>query len=59
MSKNKIGVLGLGVVGDAIFKGMLQLGHSMFFYDPKIKNSKFVDVLETDICFICVPTPRS
>ena len=52
----KIGVLGLGVVGNAVYTGFSELGHSMSFYDPA-KDSKFEDVLETEICFICVPTP--
>jgi len=52
----KISVLGLGVVGNAVYTGFLQLGHTMSFYDPA-KDSKFEDVLETEICFICVPTP--
>mgnify|MGYP003637455012 FL=1 len=52
----KIGVLGLGVVGNAVYTGFLELGHSVSFYDP-IKDSKFEDVLGAEICFICVPTP--
>lgn len=52
----KIGVLGLGVVGNAVYTGFLELGHAMSFYDPA-KDSKFEDVLDSDICFICVPTP--
>jgi UDPglucose 6-dehydrogenase len=52
----KIGVLGLGVVGNAVYTGFLELGHKMSFYDPA-KESKFEDVLDSDICFICVPTP--
>jgi UDPglucose 6-dehydrogenase len=53
----KIGVLGLGVVGSAVYNGFLELGHKMYFYDPVKKDSKFEDVLSTEICFICVPTP--
>ena len=53
----KIGILGLGVVGGAVYTGFLELGHEMSFYDPKDKNSKFTDVLQTEVCFICVPTP--
>ena len=30
----KIGLLGLGVVGGAVYNGFLELGHNMSFYDP-------------------------
>tara|TARA_Y100000592_G_C5445196_1_gene305624 strand:- start:233 stop:1030 length:798 start_codon:yes stop_codon:yes gene_type:complete len=53
----KIGILGLGVVGSAVYNGFLELGQKMSFYDPVKKESKFEDVLQTEICFLCVPTP--
>jgi UDPglucose 6-dehydrogenase len=53
----KIGVLGLGVVGSAVYNGFLELGQKMSFYDPAFTNSKFDDIIETEICFLCVPTP--
>jgi UDPglucose 6-dehydrogenase len=53
----KIGILGLGVVGAAVHNGFLELGQKMFFYDPIYESSKFEDVLQTDVCFLCVPTP--
>ena len=53
----KIGILGLGVVGSAVYNGFLELGQKMSFYDPVKEESKFEDVLETEICFLCVPTP--
>jgi UDPglucose 6-dehydrogenase len=53
----KIGILGLGVVGGAVYNGLYELGHEMNFFDPVKKESKFEDVLNTEICFICVPTP--
>jgi len=53
----KIGILGLGVVGGAVYSGFLELGHEMTFYDPAKEGSKFEHVLCTEICFICVPTP--
>lgn len=53
----KIGILGIGVVGGAVYQGFLELGHQMFFYDPVKEDSKFEDVLDTEVCFICVPTP--
>ena len=53
----KVGILGLGVVGSAVYNGFLELGHEMSYYDPVKERSKFSDVLETDVCFLCVPTP--
>ena len=55
----KIGVVGSkGVVGGACFFGFSKLGHDMVEHDLVIE-SKLEDVLGTDICFICVPTPST
>lgn len=56
---NKIGVLGKGVVGSAVYDGLTYLGHQVSFYDPKYPETKMTDVLDTDIIFICVPTNQS
>lgn len=54
----KIGVIGgNGVVGRAVVYGMEKLGHQVSVYDPAIPNSKWESILDTDINFICVPTP--
>ena len=52
----KIGSIGRGMVGEAIYQGFATLGNEMFFYDPKIIESKMEDILNTDIVFIAVPT---
>jgi UDPglucose 6-dehydrogenase len=52
----KIGCIGRGMVGDAIFKGLNDLGNHMSFYDPKFKESKMIDIIDTECCFISVPT---
>ena len=52
----KIGIVGLGVVGSAIKYGFEKLGHSVKVHDIKL-NTSVSDVLDTDICYICVPTP--
>tara|TARA_S200002703_G_C3754164_1_gene232051 strand:+ start:109 stop:924 length:816 start_codon:yes stop_codon:yes gene_type:complete len=52
----KLGVVGLGVVGTANFKGFELLGHEMFGHDLKFDTS-IKDVLPADIVFVCVPTP--
>jgi nucleotide sugar dehydrogenase len=52
----KIGSIGRGMVGEAIFQGLLTLGNEMYFYDPKFLDSKMIDIINTDIVFISVPT---
>jgi UDPglucose 6-dehydrogenase len=53
----KIGIIGIGVVGKAVKYGMEKLGHKVTFYDPAYPKSKWEDILDTAINFLCVPTP--
>jgi len=53
---NKVGVVGVGIVGEAIKYGMEKLGHHVVVHDIRY-GTKLVDLVETEICFICVPTP--
>ena len=51
-----IGIVGEGVVGSAIKCGFERLGHDVFIHD--IKYGTTIDVvLNTEVCYICVPTP--
>jgi hypothetical protein len=52
----RIGSIGRGMVGEAIFQGFLSLGNEMTFYDPRFSESKMEDVLGSDIVIIAVPT---
>jgi len=52
----KIGILGRGTVGSAVYEGLEYLGHTMSYYDPAHANSQFTDILDTDIVFVSVPT---
>jgi UDPglucose 6-dehydrogenase len=52
----KIGIIGLGIVGSACKYGFEKMGHELFVHDIKLKTEIF-DILNTDIVFICVPTP--
>ena len=52
----KIGLIGKGMVGEAIYQGLSDLGNKMTFYDPKFTGSKMEDVLDSDVVFIAVPT---
>jgi len=52
----KIGIIGLGVIGSACKYGFEKIGHKVIVHDIKL-NTNIVDVISTDICYICVPTP--
>lgn len=54
----KIGIVGVGVVGGAVKYGMEKLGHDVRIHDIAL-GTHILDVVSTDICFICVPTPQS
>jgi len=53
---NKIGIIGVGVIGEAIKYGMEKLGHTVKVHDIRF-DTTIDNVLDTEICFICVPTP--
>jgi UDPglucose 6-dehydrogenase len=52
----KIGIIGKGTVGKAVYEGLEYLGHQMSFVDPAYPESKLEDVLAAECVFICVPT---
>lgn len=54
----KIGIIGhKGVIGEAAFYGFSKIGHDVKGYDIADKETSLFDVLDSEICFICVPTP--
>lgn len=53
----KIGIIGLGIIGSACKYGFDKLGHQTYVHDVKFLNSSIKNVLQTDICYVCVPTP--
>ncbi len=53
----KIGIIGWGAVGGAVGEGFKMLGHDVSSHDPKF-NTTIDEVLNTEIVFICVPTPE-
>ena len=53
---NKIGIIGIGVVGEAVKSGLESLGHEVLVHDLRL-DTELEDLLETEACFICVPTP--
>lgn len=52
----RIGIIGWGAVGGAVGEGFEMLGHDVSKHDPKF-NTSLDDVIDTEIVFICVPTP--
>lgn len=54
----KIGIIGLGAVGSANKNGFEYIGHEVIGHDIKL-NTKIEDILETEIVFLCVPTPQA
>lgn len=51
----KIGIIGLGIVGSAIKGGFEYLEHEVKVHDIILETS-IEDILDTEICYICVPT---
>lgn len=54
----KIGIIGVGVVGGACKFGFELLGHELSTHDIRFDTS-IDDVLNTDVVFICVPSPSA
>lgn len=55
----RIGIIGLGMVGNAIRHGFTKIGHEVKSYDIKDSSTSLRDILDTELCFICVPTPTT
>lgn len=54
----KVGVIGVGVVGGACRRGFELLGHDVRVHDPRL-GTELRNVVDTDITYVCVPTPAS
>jgi UDPglucose 6-dehydrogenase len=54
----RVGVVGVGVVGGACRRGFELLGHDVSVHDPRL-GTTLSDVRDTDIVYVCVPTPAS
>ena len=52
----KVGVIGKGTVGSAVYQGIEHIGHDVCFFDPKFEGSRIEDVLNAELVFVCVPT---
>jgi UDPglucose 6-dehydrogenase len=54
----RIGIIGLGAVGSANKKGFEHIGNEVVVHDIKL-NTTIADVKDTEINFLCVPTPST
>jgi len=54
----KVGIIGLGAVGSANKEGFEYIGHNVSVHDIKL-DTKITDVCDTEIVYLCVPTPQS
>ena len=54
----KVGVIGIGVVGNANKVGFEQLGHEVMVHDIKL-GTNINNVLDTEAVFVCVPTTNN
>lgn len=54
----KIGIIGLGIVGEACKFGFEKQGHTVVVHDKKLKTS-LSPLLDCPIVYICVPTPSN
>lgn len=54
----KIGIVGKGVVGTAVYIGFKAIGHNVCYHDTKDQTT-ITDVIDTDIVFVCVPTKQN
>lgn len=55
----KVGIVGRGTVGAAHHAVLLGIHDETVCYDKNLPSSEFEDLLNTDACLICVPTPGS
>ena len=56
--KNKIGIIGKGFVGNAIFQGLNHYFElKVYDIDPKRGAHSFEEAISSDVVFLCVPTP--
>ena len=54
-----VGIIGLGMVGSAVRHGMKHVGHAVYIHDLKLPETSLRDVLNTNVVFVCVPTPSA
>lgn len=53
----KIGILGIGFVGNAVYEYMKKTSYEIHIYDKYKNIGSINNILCTDILFLCLPTP--
>ncbi len=53
----KIGIVGLGVVGEAVKHGLERIGHTVRGYDIKHPHTSLGQLMDTQLIFLSLPTP--
>lgn len=53
----KIGLIGKGFVGEALYQSFSKRGQEVIAYDKFKQIGTFEDVLDAEIIFLCLPTP--
>lgn len=54
----KVGIVGVGLVGGTLRYGFRRLGHEVVLFDPKIAGTRLAHLAQTELLFVCVPTPQ-
>jgi len=52
----RLGIIGLGMVGSTIYNVLSNYHKDIRVYDIKLEHTNILDIIDTDIVFICVPT---
>ncbi|MCM8780114.1 MAG: hypothetical protein NC914_03085, partial [Candidatus Omnitrophica bacterium] len=52
----KVGIIGVGVVGHAVYKSLNDKGVDILPYDKYKNIGNFDSMLNTDVVFLCLPT---
>lgn len=52
-----IGIIGVGFVGGTILKALENAGLHPRLFDKKIEGSTLENILGTEVCFVCLPSP--
>jgi len=52
----RIGIIGMGVVGSAVYNG-LKNHYEVVGHDKKLESDPFESLLEAEVIFTCLPTP--
>jgi UDPglucose 6-dehydrogenase len=54
----KIGIVGVGMVGETLQYGFERIGHDVYAHDIKWPT-RLENLLQTELIFVCVPTPAN